>query len=146
MRTVTIDESAKFDAGSVGVTITAEPLEIVIDETELGRIPADAIARAISAGIENIAAQASAATIAKRRAQGISSTKLFNATGELSRGIRSDFTPDGAYEVSAPADRLQDPDVAARLVELVPALQDPIQPSVQAAIEATADAMIKTRA
>ncbi len=135
-RTITLDESYE----SEDVVVTAEPLTVELDELELGKGPATAIATAVGKGIAAIASSASPATIRRRRSDGITSTRLFNATGKLAAGIRAAAAGDG-YEITAPADRLSEPGMAEQLAELVPAIRDPLgDAGVKAAVE-KADAL-----
>lgn len=129
--------------------------------------PAQAIAAAIGAGIKAISAAAAPATLRyresvkralangsawaqKRYPRGItSSTKLFEASGELESGITATVQGDTAT-ITAPADRLGDLPGAApgstlqRLRALVPALENPFgDTGVRAALEATLSRLIQ---
>lgn len=108
----------KIGKGRVSVEVTAEPLIHNFDEKKLGKGPAEAIRDAVEKAIKTISEQAASSTLAKRRAQGISSSKLFNATGRLARFLRVAETRDG-YETRSAPDRLVrlPADVIRRLFE-----------------------------
>lgn len=144
MRKVKLDESAKLRTGSATVTIEADPLEVELDPLELGRGPAKAIARSIATGIRNSGIEASAGTRKQRQRQGVSSSSKWNATGKLADSITAERDGQG-YAITAAPDRLQYDELAEKIVEDVPAIADPLTPAVDAAIEATADAMITTK-
>lgn len=122
---VAIDPSLKAD----GVSIVADELVIEMDPLKLGQGPAEAIRRAIVAGIRGISAR------------GRDGHRLFNRTGHLADGIDVQSTG-SEYQITAPGDRLEDPAVASRLAELVPAIRDPLTPDVVQAIVDTVELMI----
>lgn len=87
------------------VSIKSEPLEHTFDDAELGRGPAQAIRDKVAAEIRSITEQAAASTIAKRRRDGRTSTRLFNDTGKLAQGLRVE--QDGeTFATVAPSGRL----------------------------------------
>lgn len=141
---LTLDESMRAKHGNVTVTIEADELEIEVDPAELGRAPAQAIARGIGVGIRSVSAQANPGTIRKRRAQGISSTTRWNATGRLASSIEAQQQADGSYAIVAAGDRLQAPELLERLAEDVPQLDGDL-PELDAAIERTLDDMMTVR-
>lgn len=137
-----IDESTTVKQGSATITVQAEPIEIEVDPLELGKKPAEALARAIARGIQS-APQASPGTLRQRRAKGISGTQKWNATGHLAASIRAERDGNG-YAVVAPADRLQDDELLEKLIADVPQVDEP-GPELDAAIEQVADEMFTTR-
>jgi len=149
---LTLNESRVHQAGRLRVEVTAEPIVHDFDARALGEGPARAIADAIRAGIRVIATAAAPATLRRRRAEGVTTTGLFNATGHLARDLTAAWRGD-EWAIDAPADRLvagagRDADALARmlerLAELVPVLHDPIAaPGVRAAIEATLARLIQ---
>jgi hypothetical protein len=143
MRT-TLDESSTVTVGSVTITTKADPLEFELDPIKIARGPAEAIARSIANGIRRVTDSATLGTIRRRQREGISSDRKWNATGKLASSITVERDGDG-FAIVAPSDRLQDDDVAQRIVDDVPAISDPITPAVDAAIELAADQMIVKR-
>lgn len=144
---ITINAPPSVRAGRFRVEIESEPITHDFDEAALGEGPARAIAAAIAEGIRAITEPAAAATIRARRAAGILSTRLFNATGKLARGIDA-IARGEAWSINAPADRLggdrEGAELLERLRELVGALRDPLgEPRVRAAIEASLERMIQ---
>lgn len=134
-----IDESTRIVRGDVTVVIKADPIEMELDPVELGKEPAEAMARVMSDAIKACDLDASPATIQKRRAKGISSTKKWSATGGLAdlRAVRHG----NGYQVVAPSDRLQTPELQLQLAADIPEVDDPTQsPRVRAAMERAADA------
>lgn len=143
-RKVRVNESQTINQGNVSITVAAEPLEIEVDPVELGRGPANAIARSVSQGIRDVDIQASPGTVRRRRAHGIASTQKWNATGKLAASIRAERDGQGYAIVAAP-DRLQDPAIAEQIVADVRAIADPMTPEVERAIEDTATTMFTKR-
>jgi hypothetical protein len=129
---LTFDESRVTRAGVVTVTVTAQPLEVELDEQVLAQKPAEAVAQAIGDGIKGITEMARSG---KHR--------LFNRTGELANGIEALPWDGEGYPIAAPDGYLQDPALLERLVALVPVITDPTaDPKVVAAIEQSADDML----
>jgi hypothetical protein len=141
---IRIDESTSVGTKSASVTITAEPLEIEIDPLVLALGPAEAIANSIRVGIQNSGEQVSEGTARQRKARGIAGRTKWNATGELARGIRAEQDGRG-YSIVAPPGRLQDDEVAQKLVEDIEEIAEPVTRTVEAAIEKTANEMISIR-
>jgi len=142
---VRIDETMQVSAGGASVTVKADPLEIELDPIALGRGPADAIAETISEAIASSEVPASPGTIAKRKRQGITSTRKWNATGELARGIRSDVNGQG-FDIHAPSDRLEDPALLEQLAADIPEVANPTDSTqFQNALEQSANAVVRRR-
>ena len=139
-------QPARGKGGRVSVNVTAEPLVHDFDEQKLARGPAEAIRDMVERSIRGIAENASRTTIAKRRRAGIMSSRLFNATGKLARGLTVAETTDG-YETRAPANRLKDLPraVLERLFDVAGIEPKEIvkDRKVKAAIEATTGDLIK---
>lgn len=110
-------------------TTTADPITYELDEAKLGQPVAEVIRQEIAAAIRAIPADAKG-------------HRPFNATGHLVTGLRIELI-DGAWAVTVPADRLESPELMARLVELVPMIADPTRsPRVMEAIAASADRLV----
>ena len=135
MATIRIDESGVAQAGAVTVTVTAEPLTVLSDPVTAG---AD-VSRAIAAGLGN----------ATRNIQELArggKHRLFNRTGELAAGIVAVLNANG-YDIVPPDRYLQDDALFDRLVQLVPAIDDPfVLAGVQTALENTVEDMIRIEA
>lgn len=144
MDTKKIDESGAARHSTATVTIKADPLEIEVDPLELGKAPAEAMAKSIADGIRGVTAKAAPSTLRKRRAKGIASDRRWNASGELTRSVKAERDGDG-YAISVLGDRLHDPGMLDRLAKDVPAVDNPVTPEVDAAIEHVADEMIRVR-
>lgn len=143
-KTIRIDESQRTTTKGASITVTADPLEVTLDEAVLALGPAEAIAKSISDAIRTNGEQANPGTIRQRKAKGIASTTKYNATGTLARGITVERSGDG-YSVVAPSGRLQDDEIAAKIVEDIPEIAEPVTPKVEAAIAKTVDDMIRVR-
>lgn len=138
-RRITINEGFKHQSSHTSIEQTGDPIVHTFDERELGEGPARALSKAIAEGIRAISATATKATLARRgRAHGGTlathapgSPRLFNSTGRLA-GLAVRYAS-GAWEVVAPADRLQKWTAAnaarafERLRALVPALGKPLE-------------------
>jgi hypothetical protein len=139
----------KFRFADWGDRLRSQPIEIDLDPKAF-EVVAKAMLAAIADGIKHISVPAAASTIAKRRRKGITSTTLFNASGELAAALRLVASAAGEWAIAAPADRfsvtfrLGAADRAlARLHELVIALRDPLSiRSVSEAIERAVDSMV----
>lgn len=115
--TIIINRYPKGRAGKhSSVTVESEPLTINLDAADLGKGPAEAIKGKVQREIRGITAHAASSTIAKRRREGRSGSRLFNDTGKLAAGLEVRQTGD-LYETVAPRDRLGDPELIARLAE-----------------------------
>lgn len=165
---ITINESFEARGEYTSVSCKAEPIEHTFDAAKLGEGPARAIAKTISDGIKAITASASSATVKRRAsaraalARGAtwaverysggapgaaSSSRLFNDSGALAH-ITATLGAGADWAIATVSNRL-DPstldggaaalaELLERLVELVPALRDPLSvASVQDAIEQT---------
>jgi hypothetical protein len=144
---ITLNPSFKSPPGRrASIEVRSEPITFDLSPEALGRPIADAIAAAIRDAIDNIPERASAATIAMRKRAGITSDRLFDATGRLIAGIAATIAGNNTWSIAAPSDRLRSPAVFARLLELVPLLRDPSKllehPKVRAAYERVMRTMI----
>ena len=138
--TIHIDESHR----GRGVTTIADPITIEIDEDELARGPAEAIAGAVSDAIVAIATPAAPATVARRRRDGSTSKHLFYASGTLAQGVKATPASDGGYNIVAPPGRLEKDELVDALAKAAPLLDDPTtDPDVKRAL-AKADTSIST--
>ena len=127
------------------VTIKADPIEVDLDPVELGKGPAEAIAKAIGDGIRGCDLPAKPGTIKRRQAQGITSQNKWNATGRLAESIAAARDGDGYVIGVGAADRLQDPQMLAELARDIPEIRDPVTPEVEQAIEKTAESIVTVR-
>ena len=109
---IKIDESTQSSNGNVSVIVTAEPLTLDIP-ADVESAPADAIADGIRTAIRSITQLAAGG---RHRA--------FNNTGTLANEITAILGASG-YDIVAPPGYLQDDAVLQRLLELVPAIEDP---------------------
>ena len=116
-----LDESGRSPEGAV--TIKADRLEIDIDTTSLARSLAQVGIDLIVDGIRQGGGPASPATIKRRRAQGITSTTKFHATGRLARELATRQVGDAEYEIQTPPGYFQDP---ALLDEFIKEIVDPL--------------------
>lgn len=113
-----------------GVTVIAETLTIDIPDN-IGAAPAAAIAKGIADQIRSISAMARGG---KHRA--------FNNTGRLANELAAIVSGAG-YDIVPPEGYLEDDDLFGRLVELVPAIQDPTTlQELQLAIEKAAGDLV----
>jgi len=140
----TIDETAKYGDKAASITVTADALEIDLDPATLGELPARAIAKEIGDGIRSCDVQASPATIARRKARGISSTRKWNATGKLAASVAASLEGTG-YAITVSGDRLEDPAMFRELVVDVPVIDAPLTAAVDAAIEMALDQAFQVR-
>jgi hypothetical protein len=133
-KTVTIGTSFAAMGDYTSVECRADELEHTFDVSALGEGPAAAIRDAIARGIRSISEPAR------------SGRPLFNRSGHLANGISASAEPDGGWSIAAPPDRLQDPALAERLAELVPAIAKPLdQPPVKSAIEQTTNQIVRVK-
>lgn len=139
---VRIDESGQYRDGRATVTVEAEPMDIDADARRIGEEVAAAMAHSIAEGIRACTVPASPGTIRRRKAEGISSTSKWNATGELANSLDVQRRGD-EFSVVAPSDRLQDPGMLEALAADVPAVADPLTPKVEAAIDHAASGIVK---
>jgi hypothetical protein len=146
MTRIVLNESYTVRGEHTTVTVTGQPLEVTLDPAALGEGPATAIRDAIAAGIRGISERASKATIARRKAAGVSGDRLFNASGHLVAALATEREGED-WNVTAPADRLDEariPGITQRLADLVDAIRDPLaQRAVRDAIERTAGALVR---
>lgn len=130
---ITLGHSSRAAGKYYSIETKAQPITFRLDEEALASRPAEAIAAAVREGI---------ASISEWTRKG---RQLFNNTGRLRDGITA-VLDGGRWLITAPPDRLQDPDVLARLLEAVPALTDPLShPLVRQAVEATIRAAITVK-
>jgi hypothetical protein len=119
--------------------------ELDADGTQVAAEPARAIARVIGDAIRHSDVPASPSTIRRRRARGITSTRKWNATGELAASIVARQRGDG-FAIGVAADRLEDPRLLEELEDDLRVLADPTSnPRVIAAIESTVDELLKEK-
>lgn len=156
-RVPTIDLFTPYEVAGrhTSVSVTGDAIALEPDERELAKGPATALRDAITRGIAAIAESVTPATMRRRRAEGSSSTKLFNSTGHLADGLSVEAQPDGSYHIAAPPDRLQPSRfgradlerVIARLRAAVPALRDPttVVELKQALEQTVREALIRVR-
>lgn len=112
-------------------TTTSPEWKLELDEAKI----AEPVARVIRDEI--------AAAIRALPVDPVTGRKPFNNTGHLVNGLTIEKNSDGSWSVVAPSDRLQDPRMMARLLELVPLIGDPmLSPRVQAAVAASLDALV----
>lgn len=128
----TIDESFRSAGSVVSVAIKADALVVDLQPTRVGTAVAAAIAKAVMIGIKSIGEMSKG-----------NRHQAFNNTGTLANGITvqqvgSDF------EIVPPPGYLQNDDVMQRLIDLVPAIFDPLSdPTVADAImKALDDAIV----
>jgi len=114
-----MDESGTTRMPSASVTIKADKLEIVIDTDSLAQSLAKLGADQITEAIRNSGEQASKSTIRQRKKKGISSDRLFYATGRLADGIEAARTSDTTYDVVAPPGYLQADEIMERFADVV---------------------------
>jgi hypothetical protein len=145
MATKIIDSSQVIQAGSVTVTVRAQPLRVELDPMALAGGAAAALGAAIAAGIRGITQTVAPATrvfrekarkafargapwaLARYSATPGAGDAMFNDSGELAGDVQVDAGADG-FEISLPGDRLQAAgggDLTEQLAELVPVIDDP---------------------
>jgi hypothetical protein len=103
-----IDPSGEGRRPEARVTIRAEGFEIDIDTSSLAQALADIGAAQLTEAVRTGSVKASKATIRARKARGISSDRLFYATGNLARNIKAEPAGDGKYDIVAPPGYLQE--------------------------------------
>ena len=112
-------------------TMVADPIDIETDESKLGQPIVEVIRSEIAAAIRAIPA-------------GPGGHRPFNTTGHLVDNLRIEPSGDGGWSVTVPSDRLQTPELLARLIQLVPMIADPMtNPKVQAAVAASVKRVLK---
>lgn len=118
-RDTTINNPLKVrKPGRVSIEVKSEPIRHNFDEVALGKGPAEAIRALVESQIRSISKVVAKSTLAKRRAKGITSSRLYNATGKLAKGL-SVALVGKEYQTRAPRDRL-----TGETAELVPELLD----------------------
>ena len=142
---------SRAQRGPVTITVKAEKVEHRIDR-QLGDEVADQIRDAISRGLRDTKTPVSAATLARRRAAGRTSTRYGYDTGRLAAGLR--VVRRGRlleWLVQAPPERLRFADLGDRLRSILQTLQitvlDPKKtmrdPGVRKALQATFGKLLK---
>ena len=124
-----------------------EPITHTFDASELGKGPAAEIRAYVAREIAKITKTVSGSTAAKRSRLGISSRRLYNATGRLARDLTVAKSGD-EYQTRAPADRFADVDTKSllpRLLDLIhiDAKEIVADKGVRGSIEATLGAIFK---
>lgn len=131
--TDTLDESHEVTEGSVSIRTVAAPLEHNFDTQALAKEPAQAIAAGVADGIRGIT------EMSRDRKH-----RLFNRTGFLADSIEAVADDDGGYSILAPDGYLQDDELMQRLIDLVPAIEDPTTiDGLQTAVEDSCDILVK---
>lgn len=171
----TLQRTRKSGSKATSVSISAEPIAVVLDAKTISRPAVDAYVKVLREQIGRITFNASPATLEKRKAQAKAfaagetqavrefgggrmgamapnqTSKLFHNSGRLAAGITANWSPEeSAWIVRFPANRfnpefMQRPGaqgVLNRLVDLVPALRQPLTPEVHEAIEKAQQAAI----
>lgn len=132
------------------IDIKAEPIVHVFDDTALGAEPAEAIREVIEKAVKDIGEFASGATQEFRRRAELAfqsgapwaqkryaggrigakppnqTKRLFNDSNRLSEGLFVRQNPaERSFAINAPANRLKEPQLIERLLDLVPILKQP---------------------
>jgi len=110
-------------------------LEHNLDPKDLGKGPAEALARAIGNGIKSISATSK------------DGHQMFNVTGRLANGIHATFdAAAGDFRIETPPDRALSRLQIDRLVELVPALSEPLDnPGMEVALVESLAILMQTK-
>jgi len=105
---------------TVSIRVKSEPLVHTFDEDELARGPAEAIRDVVADQIRAIDENAAQSTIAKRRREGRTGTRLFNDSGKLADELKVVKSGD-TFETRVGPSRLTGAtrDLVSRLFELV---------------------------
>lgn len=132
MPTIRINESRSAPGQSASVTVVAEPLTIGWDDNQIGAEPSAAIAKGIADAIRNISQTSRNGKHA-----------AFNNSGRLVRELVA-IAAVGGYDIVAPPGYLQSDEVFQKLIDLVPAIQDPTTLiGLAEALERALTAMVK---
>jgi len=145
--TTVMDESGTTRMPNASVTIKTDRLEIVIDTDSLAQSLANFGASQVTEAIRNSGEQASKSTIRQRREKGISSDRVFYATGRLANGIEAVRTSDTTYDVVAPPGYLQSDEIMERFADLIleKMFAGSFDIKVQNQVEKIADGVAKVR-
>jgi protein-tyrosine-phosphatase len=140
-----MDESARSRDGNV--VVKADELEIEIDTSSLAEALAALGVNEIIQAVRSAGDPVTPGTAAQRKRKGIASRKTFYATGHLANSIEAVQVGDAAYDIIAPADRLQDDEVMEKFEKqiLQKVLTGKLEIVVDHAVDAAADDIAQVR-